>query len=137
MNSNKFLLGGIAGGIVFFLLGYVFYGLLFKDFFAGNGMDANMDNFVWWAMIAGNLASGFLFAYILSKANVSSAAGGASIAFVAGLLMSLGFDLVMYGVGQGLSTLKGLAADVAISAVMSAITGAVIGWVYGMGKKAA
>ena len=137
MNSNKFLLGGIAGGIVFFLLGYVFYGMLFKSFFDENGMATNMDSFVWWALIAGNLVSGLLIAYILSKANVASVAGGASVGFVAGLLMSLSFDLVMYGVGHGLSSLKALAADVAIAAVVAAITGGVIGWVYGMGKKAA
>ena len=134
MNSSKFLLGGIVGGIVFFLLGYVFYGLLLKSFFDENGMAVNMDNMIWWAMIVGNLAGGFLLAYILSKAGISSAGGGTATGFVVGLLMSLSFDLIMYGIGKGTS-LKGLAADVAVSAVMSAIAGAVIGAVLS-GRKA-
>jgi hypothetical protein len=126
MNSQKFLVGGIVGGIVFFLLGYVFYGLLLKDFFATNGMAANMDTMIWWAMIVGNLVSGFLIAYILGKANVSSPLAGAGVGFVVGLLMSASFDLINYGIGHGM-TLKGVFADIFVGAVIAAITGAVIG----------
>ena len=135
MNSQRFIVGGIVGGILYFLLGYVFYGLLLKSFFDSNGMAVNMDNMVWWAMIVGNLASGFLLAYILSKANVSTAGGGAGTGFIVGLLMGLSFDLIMYGIGHGLTEMKAIAADVAVSAVMSAITGAAVGWVLGMSKK--
>ena len=85
-------------------------------------------------MVVGNLAGGFLLTYILSKAGVSTAGGGAGTGFIVGLLMSLSTDLIMYGVGHGL-TLKGIAGDVAAAAVMSAIIGAVIGWVLGMSKK--
>lgn len=134
MNSQKFVVGGIVGGILYFLLGYVFYGLMLKSFFDSNGMAVNMDNMVWWAMIVGNVAGGFLLAYIFSKGGVSTASGGAGTGFVVGLLMSLSFDLVMYGIGKGMS-LKGIAADVATAAVMTAIIGAVVGWVLGMSKK--
>ncbi|HKB44759.1 MAG TPA: hypothetical protein VKC90_10220 [Chitinophagaceae bacterium] len=135
MNAQKFLLGGIVGGVVYFLLGYVFYGLLLKTFFADNGMAANMDTMIWWAMIVGNLAGGLLLAYVLSKAGVASAGGGAATGFVVGLLMSLSFDLIMYGIGHGM-TLKGIAGDVAVSAIMSAIAGAIVGAILGMGKRA-
>ena len=134
MNSQKFIVGGIVGGILYFLLGYVLYGLLLKSFFDSNGMAVNMDNMVWWAMIVGNLAGGFLLSYILSKGNVSTAGGGAGTGFIVGLLMSLSFDLMMYGVGKGMS-LKGIAADVVAAAVMTAVVGAVVGWVLGMSKK--
>jgi len=136
MNSQKFILGGIVGGIVYFLLGYLFYGLLLKNFFDDNGMAVDMDKMVWWAMIAGNLAGGFLLAYILSRSNAVSAAAGASIGFVVGLLMSLSFDLMMYGIGHGMTSIKALLADVAVSTVLTSITGATIGAVMGMSKKA-
>jgi hypothetical protein len=134
MNSQKFIVGGVVGGILYFLLGYVFYGLMLKSFFDSNGMAVNMDNMVWWAMIVGNFAGGFLLAYILSKGNVATAGAGAGVGFIVGLLMSLSFDLMMYGVGKGMS-LKGIAADVALAAVMTAIIGAVVAWVLGMSKK--
>lgn len=137
MNSQKFAIGSLAGGIVYFFLGYLFYGLLLKDFFADNGgIAANMDTMVWWALIVGNLFSGVLLAYILSKANVSTAGGGAGTGFVVGLLIALSFDLIMYGVTHT-PYLKAVAVDVAVSAVSSAIAGAVIGWVLGSGKKVA
>lgn len=135
MNSNKFLIGGIVGGILYFLLGYVFYGLLLKNFFNENGMATNMDTIIWWALVAGNIAGGLLLAYILGKANASTAGSGAGIGFVVGLLMGLSFDLMMYSFGKGLTT-KGMIADVVVGAVMSAIVGAVIGAILG-GKKAA
>lgn len=40
MNTKRFLLGGLAGGIAFFLLGYLFYGTLFSDFFSKNAGSA-------------------------------------------------------------------------------------------------
>jgi len=134
MNSQKFILGGIVGGILYFLLGYVFYGLLLKSFFDDNGMAVDMEQMVWWAMVAGNIAGGFLLAYILSKAKVSTMAAGAGTGFIVGLLMSLSFDLMMYALGKGLTTTTGIAADVAVSAVITAIVGAVIGALLG-GKK--
>lgn len=142
MNSNKFLIAGIVGGVVFFLLGWLLYGMALTSFFNDNLWASNMMKEKpdpMWALIIGQLVSGFFLAYIIGKANVSSVGGGAMIGFVAGLLICIGFDLTFYGVGNfySASPLKGIAVDAIVSAALSAITGAVIGWVYGMGKKAA
>jgi len=139
MNSQKFILGGIVGGVVYFLLGWVTYGMLLKDFMATNmsspgTMRADAD-MIWWALIVGQVAAGFLLAYVISKANATSAGAGAGVGFTVGLLVCLGYDLTMYAVSTTITSLKGLAVDVAVSAVMSAIAGAVIGWVMGMSKK--
>ena len=124
----------MVGGILHFLLGYVFYGLLLKNFMDNNGMAVNMDNIVWWAMIVGSFTVGFLLSYILIKGSVSTASGGATTGFIVGLLMSLSFDLLMYSLGKGMS-LKGIAGDVAAAAVMTAIIGAVVAYVLGMSRK--
>ncbi len=137
MNSNKFFTGGIVGGVVYFVLGYLFYGLLLKNFFANNGMAVDMSKMVWWAMIVANLVFGFLISYIIGKANVSSMGSGAGIGFVVGLLMAVSFDLMMYATGGGTGSLKAIAVDSITAAVMSAIAGAAVGWVYGMNKKPA
>lgn len=87
-----------------------------------------MDTMVWWAMIVGNFIAGFLIAYILGKANVSSAGAGAGVGFVVGLLTNGSFDLVNYG-GNHNMTLTAVFADIFVGAVIAAITGAVIGGV--------
>lgn len=140
MNTNKFLLGGIAGGVAFFLLGWLCYGMLLKDFFAenvgsaGNVMKDEKD-FILWALIVGNLITGFLYAYVLGKANASSVTSGASVGAVVGLLFAAGWDFVMYGVAN-LNNMTATLADIGVWTVISAITGAIIGWINGMGKKA-
>jgi hypothetical protein len=137
MNSQKFIVGGIVGGIVFFLLGWLVYGMLLKDFMANNlsnAMRADADT-IWWALVLGQLAGGFLLAYVIGKAGATSAGAGAGVGFIVGLLVCLSYDLTMYGVSTTIASLKGLAADVAISAVISAIVGGAVGWAMGMSKK--
>lgn len=141
MNTNKFLVGGVIGAVTNFLLGWLIYGMLLMNF-----MQAHSNNsagafraeadMVWWAMIAGNLAMGFLFSYILNKSNVSSAATGAATGAMAGFLMSLAYDLMMYAQINLWDTTV-MAVDIAVSTVISAIVGAAIGAYLGMGKKAA
>jgi len=135
MNSQKFIVGGIVGGIVYLLLGWVIYGMLLKDFMASNGatMKSNAD-MVWWALIVGNIALGFLLAYIIGRGSVS-VGSGLGTGFILGLLVALSMDLISYATSATPVTLKLIAADVAASAVLSAITGAVVGGVMAMGKK--
>jgi hypothetical protein len=138
MNSQKFIVAGIAGGIVNFLLGYLIYGMLLKDFMASNTQSGLMradSDLIWWALIVGNLAFGFLIAYVVGKSSTVSAGQGAGVGFVVGLLVSLGFDLVTYATSTMITSMKMIAADVAATAVMTAIAGAVVGWVLGMSKK--
>ncbi|HET9823865.1 MAG TPA: hypothetical protein VFP87_00955 [Chitinophagaceae bacterium] len=138
MNSQKFIVAGIAGGIVNFVLGWLIYGMLLKDFMASNtqaGIMRSDSDMIWWALAVGNLAFGFLLAYVIGKASTASAGQGAAVGFILGLLVCLGYDLITYATTTMVSSLKVVAADVAATAVMSAIAGAVVGWVLGMSRK--
>ena len=98
MNSQKFIVGGVVGGIVNFILGWLVYGMLLKDFMASNASSGIMradSDMIWWALIVGNLCVGFLLAYVIGKGGAASAAKGAAVGFVVGLLVSLGYDLIM------------------------------------------
>jgi len=137
MNSSRFLLAGIVAGVVYFLLGWVVYGMLLTSYMTDNTLAGTMRDekeMVWWALILGNLTSGFLLAYILGKAGASTPGSGAVIGLVVGLLMALAFDLTMYGTSKIITNAQFIGVDVIVSAVMSAITGAVVGWAYGMKK---
>jgi hypothetical protein len=142
MDSKKFLIGTLAGGITLFLLGYLFYGMALADFFVKNsitpaGTMKSMNDIIWWALVLGNLATGALLTYIFLKlGTISSFGGGISTGAVIGFLMIVGVDLVRYSTENWLGR-KGAAADVLVFTVMSAIAGGVIGMVLGMGKKKA
>jgi hypothetical protein len=99
------------------------------------GVDRAMDDLQFLYLIIGNLAMGFLLAYIFVKGNVSSAGSGFVTGGVVGALVSVGFDCVMYATTHVISK-TAMAADVAAFTVMCAITGAIVALVMGMGKKA-
>ena len=72
MNTKKFFIGTFVGGITFFLLGYLFYGMALANFFTQHttnvsGSMKSMNDLVWWALILGNLAVGALLTYVFLK----------------------------------------------------------------------
>ena len=141
MNIKKLLIGGIVGGILFFGLGYLIYGNLLTGFMqkhpgTATGVDRAMEDLQFLYLIIGNMAMGFLLAYIFVKGNVNSMAGGLITGGIVGLLVSVGFDCVMYATTNVISK-TAMAADVAAMTVMCAVVGAIVGMVMGMGKKAA
>jgi hypothetical protein len=135
MNLQKFALGSVAGGIIKFFLGFLFIGVLLKNFLAENGGPVtNPDTMVWWALVLGNLFSGVLLVYFFMKANISTAKGGAGTGFIVGLLVGLGNFLVTYAITQA-PGLVAVAAHTVVSSVNFTIAGAVVGWILGYGKK--
>ena len=141
MDIKKLLMGGIVGGILYFGLGYLVYGNLLMEFMKNHpGAATNVDraeaDFQFLYLTIGNLAHGFLLAYIFVKGNVSSLSNGLITGAIVGLLMSAGINSIMYGV-TNITSKTAMAADVAAFTVISAIVGAIVGMVMGMGKKAA
>jgi hypothetical protein len=141
MNNNKYLLAAIVGGVVFFILGWVIYGMMLMDFMAQNSgsatgvakTEAEMDGSAFGSIILSNLASGFLFAAILSWANAGSAAAGAKVGALVGLLMAISVDFIMYGTSN-IMNLTYVMVDIVVWTIMATIAGAVIGSVLGSGQ---
>ncbi len=140
MDIKKLFIGGITGGILYFLLGWLIYGMLLMDFMnnhqgaAGNVQRAETEMEYLYLAI-GNLAMGFMLAYVFLKGNVNSMGSGLITGGIIGALVSVGVDCTMYGTTHVISK-TAMAADVAAMTVMSAIVGAIVGMVMGMGKKA-
>ena len=126
MKTKNFLVSGVAGGITDFLLGWLFYGILFTNKFPqpdeSNGM-------IFIAL--GCLAVGFFISYIYNKwaqitTLVTGAKAGAVIGFFMALISSF-FNMAM----QAEVNYELFAIELFISVVMTAIVGAVIGLVNG------
>ena len=136
METNKILIAGLLGGITAFLLGWLFYGTLLMGFFADNagaaqGVSREMEDMVWWAMIVGHLAYGYLFALIYGRwASISTFATGAKAGAVIGGLFGLTADMILYG-STHVTTLTGALVDILVMVVTGAIVGGVVGWWLG------
>lgn len=125
MNSKSFFLSGVAGTIVSFLLGFVFYGLLFTDIYP---QEQSM-----LFIFLGCLFYAFTFALIFSRwAHISTFTSGAKAGFFIGLLWSLSMNFFMYASNSGIDS--NFALLVAIDAVSAAIMGGVIALVIGKTK---
>lgn len=137
METNKILLGGLAGGVAFFLLGWVIYGILLMDFTMASYNQCNsrpMEDMVWWAMILANLTSGLLLALIFSWSKTTGILAGAKVAGIVGLLFAISIDLSFYAMTTTFLKSSAILVDIVAYTVMSAIAGAVIAWVMGMKK---
>ena len=142
MDMKKFLMGTIAGGVSYFFLGYLIYGMALTDFMAAHSgsasgvMRADMD-LQFWSIALGNLLTAALLTMIFLRwANVSSFGGGASAGASIGILMAAGIDFTMYGTSNVMD-LTAVCVDIVAATIMTGIVGGVIGAVLGMGTKSA
>jgi hypothetical protein len=133
MKTNRILLGGLTGGVVFFLLGWIVYGMLLMDYMTANCKQCAARPMP--EMILSNMALGFLIALVLSWSETKSIMAGAKVAGIIGLLLSLSIDLSFYSMTTMYSSLIPIFVDVAAYTVMSAITGTAIVSVMGLVKK--
>jgi hypothetical protein len=130
MNLKNFLVSGIVGGIVNFLLGWLFYAIIFKDQFPVTG-EMNL------TMIAlGCLTLALFMAYIYTKwAQISNWKTGLQAGAVIGLFTELFYDFFTNSnkVTAEINW-QTIGLDVIITIVTTALTGAVIAFVIGKMK---
>jgi uncharacterized integral membrane protein len=136
MNAKKRIMATLAGFLVYFMLGFILYGMLLNDFMGANTgsakgvmrTDADMQ---WWALIVGNLLQAYLLVYIFGNwAKISTFGGGLKAGAMIGFIMALGFGLNMYAT-TNISNLSATLVDPIVMAIMMGITGGVVGWVLG------
>jgi hypothetical protein len=137
---TRILAATVAGGIAFFLFGFVIYGLILDNMV----MKPNMNAFpglmnetpVWVPLILANLVSALLLAYIFDRwASISTFVGGVQGGAIVWFLTSLSFQLMFVAFMNLHKNYIPVVADVLGSTVLGAICGGVIGQVLGMMKR--
>ncbi len=135
MSIKKIMIAGIAGGIIYFLLGWLVYGILLKDFYAAHMNNSSMRpeaDMIWWAMIASNLLWGIFIAYIFNRwANINTVSAGLSAGAIIFLFIGLSMSLGFYAYTTMYGDMTGMVVDILVGVVMGAIVGAVTGFVLG------
>ena len=136
--NTKLLLATLAGGILFFLLGWVVFGMLLMNFYEANttvyeGLNKEMPDLL--LLFLGNLSMAFLLSWIFQKwANINTMVDGLSGGLLFGFLYALSIDLMFYSM-MNLFTPILLFVDVIVNTLMLGVIGACIGLILGMGKK--
>jgi hypothetical protein len=133
MNFKKIFLVGLFGGIFSFFLGWLLFGIVFKDamHYEVEGVMKSDTDMVWWAMILSNLLWGWLFAYIFIRwASISTWLAGLKAGAIIGLLFVAALDFGFLSM-TNLFTLNGAIVDILINTVYCGIIGAFVGWLSG------
>ena len=124
MNAKNFLVSGIVGGIVNFLLGWLFYDIIFASQFPiKEGAVMNM------LMIAlGSVTTALFVAYIFLKwANISNWKTALKAGAVIGLFLGLYWNFYQNAFNATAAiNCQSACLDTVITVIMTAITGAVI-----------
>lgn len=124
MNAKSFLVSGVVGGIVDFFLGYLFYGILFKDFFSQN------ESMNLLFIFLGCMSYGMFISYIFNKwAGITIPITGFKSGAVIGLFTSLIMNFFMFA--NMVVNYQHFALDVVVSIVLSAFVGTSVAFVNG------
>jgi len=135
----KVLRGTLFGGIAFFFLGWLVWGMLLMDFSKANYNQTIYlpeDGMIWWAMIASNLVLALLVTLALNWAGAKTIVDGLKFGALVGGLYALTTDLGMYSMTNVISNLGTVVVDTLAYATVTAIVGMVIVLTWGRGKTA-
>lgn len=132
--NNRVLLAALVGGVAFFLMGWLVWGILLMDMMREMcpgmaGIEKNPPDMV--PLFLGNLVAGLFTALLFSRwAGINTFMGGLQAgAWVFGLI-ALSFDFTFMGTTTAM-TWGGVVVDVVANTVVGAIVGGVVGWVLG------
>lgn len=134
---GKIILATLAGALTSFILGFLMYGIAFADFFAANvgsatGVIKDPPNLA--AIGLGQIPLGLFLALAIQRWDDAPSLGtGVKVGALLGLLITLSFDLMLYG-SMNIQNETATLVDPLISTVMLAVTGGVVGLVLGRGR---
>jgi len=133
----KILRGTIFGGIAYFLLGWLVWGILLMDF-----MSANMNQcasrpggeMVWWAIIVSNLAAALLLTLILNWSKAKGVINGLLTGAIFGFLFGSIIDLSFWSMTNMYNNIGPLLVDILVGTVVFAVVGMIIVLTWGKEK---
>ena len=128
MDLKRFLTGTVVGGVVLFVLGWLFWMVLFAGFFegvAGSVTGAVKEPPVMWAFILGTLILAALYTLVIRWRGDSTVMDGLKTGALVGFLLWFGVDIILFSVWN-ITTLTSAIADSILELVRTGIAGAAI-----------
>ncbi|MEN9337145.1 MAG: hypothetical protein RLZZ500_2132 [Bacteroidota bacterium] len=126
MNAKKLLAGGIVGGIAYFLLGWVVYGMLLHDFFPQPPGEENLTH-----IFIGSMCYGFLMGWVFQlNDGIGKCVPGIKAGMGVGLFAALHMTYFQH-MYEATIDMKLMVVDTIAMIGISAIIGALVGVVNG------
>lgn len=133
----KLLRGTISGGVAYFLLGWLVWGILMGDYYSANfNQCANRaeTEMIWWAIIASNFVYAFLLTLVLNWSGANKALDGLRTGAIFGGLLGLSMDLSFYSMTTMFNHFSGIIVDIVVTTIVTGIIGMVIVLAWGKAK---
>lgn len=130
----KILRGTIFGGIAFFFLGWLVWGIFLWDYMLQNSnttLNRTENEMIWWAMIASTLVLALLQTLTLKWAGARNWIDGLKIGALVGALYALSVDLGIFSMTTMMTNVSLIIVDALAYALIMAVTGALIVLTWG------
>lgn len=129
----KILRGTIFGGISYFLLGWLVYGILLMGFLSTNmnQCSARTDEMIWWAIILSNFTAALLLTLFLKWFGAKGIIDGLKIGALFGFLYAATVALSSWSMTTMYTGLGALIVDIIVSTGLFAIIGIIIVLTWG------
>ena len=129
MDTKRFVVGTLVGGVVLYAAGYVIFTKAFADFYAANGGSAtgvDRGGEIFWAVALASVTYAALMMFVIgNRVGSLSIGGGAAIGAIVGFLLWCTADLVIYGT-TNIANMTRTVVDPLLEIVHGGIGGAVI-----------
>lgn len=126
MNNKSFLLSTLTGTITYFLLGWLFYGILFPDLYPPSEQCQTSLVFIF----LGGLFYVSIFSLIYTRwATISTFKTGALAGLVLGFLYSVSMNFYMFS--SKTLDIEHFVTDVFVATISAAVMGGVVGLTIG------
>lgn len=137
-NMNmKILKGTVFGGIAFFLLGWLVWGILLMDYFS-TGMNQCAQRpegeMVWWAIILSNLISALFLTLVLKWSGAKTLVDGLKTGAIFGVLFAASIDFSYWSMTTMISSMSTLVVDILVNTAFMAVVGLIIVLTWGKEK---
>lgn len=135
----KILRGTLFGGVAYFLIGWLVYGILLYNFFSpmtntcSNRPEGEM---VWWAMILSNLLIALFLTLFLKWSGARGIVDGLKTGALFGALFTATIDLSLYSMTTMYKTLLPVLIETVASAVVMSVVGMIIVLTWGKTREA-
>jgi len=135
--NMKILRGTIFGGIAYFLMGWLIWGILLMDFYTANTNQClNKPEMILWAIFISNLTMALLLTLFLKWSGAKGMVDGLKTGAIFGFLYSFSLDVGFYSMTTMYNNFTALIVDVVVNTLVMAVIGLVIVLLWGKEKTA-